>query len=113
MNAAPSTNATTSRLTAVVSYGVLLLLIYLVFRIAEPFLSALAWAAILVTFFYPMHKRLAKRFSATRASVVSTLAVTVGAVPDAVGFPPPGTVMFNSQVKWSGFGGAAVAPSVS
>lgn len=77
MNAAPSTNATTSRLTAVVSYGVLLLLIYLVFRISEPFLSALGWAAILVTFFYPMHKRLAKRFSSTRASVVSTLAVTV------------------------------------
>ena len=77
MNAAPSTNATTSRLTAVVSYGVLLLLIYLVFRISEPFLSALAWAAILVTFFYPMHKRVAKRLSSTRASVVSTLAVTV------------------------------------
>ena len=77
MNATPSTNATTSRLTAVVSYGVLLLLIYLVFRIAEPFLSALAWAAILVTFFYPMHKRLAQRLSAARASVISTFAVTI------------------------------------
>ena len=77
MNVAPSTDATTTRLTAVVSYGVLLLLIYLVFRISEPFLSALAWAAILVTFFYPMHKRLAMRLSSARASVVSTLAVTV------------------------------------
>ncbi len=77
MNAPPSTDATTTRLTAVVSYGVLLLLIYLVFRISEPFLSALAWAAILVTFFYPMHKRIAKRLSQARASVVSTLAVTV------------------------------------
>ena len=77
MSVAPSTNATTSRLTAVVSYGGLLLLIYLVFRIAEPFLSALGWAAILVTFFYPMHKRLAKRLSATRAAVSSTLAVTI------------------------------------
>lgn len=84
MNAAPSTNATTSRLTAVVSYGVLLLLIYLVFRISEPFLSALAWAAILVTFFYPMHKRLAKRFSATRASVISTLAVTILLIAPAI-----------------------------
>ena len=77
MSVAPSTNATTSRLTAVVSYGGLLLLIYLVFRIAEPFLSALGWAATLVTFFYPMHKRLAKRLSATRAAVSSTLAVTI------------------------------------
>ena len=84
MNAAPSTSATTSRLTAVVSYGVLLLLIYLVFRIAEPFLSALAWAAILVTFFYPMHKRLAKRLSAARASVISTFAVTILLIAPAI-----------------------------
>jgi len=84
MNAAPSTDATTSRLTVVVSYGVLLLLIYLVFRISEPFLSALAWAAILVTFFYPMHKRLAKRFSSVQASVISTLAVTVLLIVPAI-----------------------------
>ena len=84
MNAAPSTDATTSRLTAVVSYGVLLLLIYLVFRIAEPFLSALAWAAILVTFFYPMHKRLAKSLSSVQASVISTVAVTVLLIAPAI-----------------------------
>ncbi|HEV2197610.1 MAG TPA: AI-2E family transporter [Candidatus Acidoferrum sp.] len=84
MNAAPSTDATTTRLTAVVSYGVLLLLIYLVFRISEPFLSALAWAAILVTFFYPMHKRLAKRLSPVPASVISTLAVTVLLIVPAI-----------------------------
>jgi predicted PurR-regulated permease PerM len=84
MNAAPSTNATTTRLTTVVSYGVLLLLIYLVFRICEPFLSALAWAAILVTFFYPMHKRLAKGLSAVQASVISTLAVTILLIAPAI-----------------------------
>lgn len=84
MNAAPSTDATTTRLTAVVSYGVLLLLIYLVFRISEPFLSALAWAAILVTFFYPMHKRLAKRLSPVPASVISTVAVTVLLIAPAI-----------------------------
>jgi predicted PurR-regulated permease PerM len=78
MNGAPSTNATTSdRLTTVLSYGVLLLLLYLVFRIYEPFLSALGWAAILVIFFYPMHRWLAKRFSESRAAVLSTLAVTI------------------------------------
>lgn len=71
-------NPTTSdRLTTVLSYGVLLLLIYLVFRIYEPFLTALGWAAVLVIFFYPMHLRLAKRIPQTQAAVVSTLAVTV------------------------------------
>jgi predicted PurR-regulated permease PerM len=84
MNAAPSTNATTSRLATVVSYGVLLLLIYLVFRICEPFLSALGWAAILATFFYPMHKRLGKRLSSVQASVVSTLAVTILLIAPAI-----------------------------
>src|SRR5216683_1398172 len=77
-NPVPPTNETTSdRLTTVLSYGVLLLLIYLVFRIYEPFLAALGWAAILVIFFYPMHARLARKFSATKAAVISTLAVTV------------------------------------
>jgi predicted PurR-regulated permease PerM len=77
MNGPPSTNATTSdRVTTVLSYGVLLLLIYLVFRIYEPFLTALGWAAILVIFFYPMHGRFARRLSPTRAAVLSTLAVT-------------------------------------
>src|SRR5207249_197329 len=76
-NSALSTNATTSdRLTTVLSYGVLLLLIYLVFRIYEPFLAALGWAAILAIFFYPMHHRLLWRFSANKAAVLSTLAVT-------------------------------------
>ncbi len=84
MSAAPSTNATTSHLTTVVSYGVLLLLIYLVFRISEPFLGALGWAAILVTFFYPMHQRLAKRLSSIRASLISTLAVTILLIAPAI-----------------------------
>lgn len=84
MNATPSTDATTSRLTVVVSYGVLLLLIYLVFLITEPFLSALAWAAILVTFFYPMHKRIAKRLFSVQASVISTVAVTVLLIAPAI-----------------------------
>jgi predicted PurR-regulated permease PerM len=77
MNTSPPTNTTTSdRLTTVLSYGVLLLLIYLVFRIYEPFLAALGWAAILVIFFYPMHRWLMQRFTANRAAVLSTLAVT-------------------------------------
>jgi predicted PurR-regulated permease PerM len=85
MNGAPSTNATTSdRLTTVLSYGVLLLLFYLVFRIYEPFLSALGWAAILVIFFYPLHRRLAVRFSQSRAAVLSTLTVTILLIVPAI-----------------------------
>jgi len=77
MNSAPSPNTTTSdRLTTLLSYGFLLLLIYLVFRIYEPFLPALGWAAILVIFFYPMHHWLTRRFQPVRAAVFSTLAVT-------------------------------------
>lgn len=77
MNPASPTNATTSdRLTTVLSYGVLLLLIYLVFRIYEPFLAALGWAAILTIFFYPMHHWIAKRLTPNKAAVLSTLTVT-------------------------------------
>src|SRR3989442_14985084 len=85
MSGAPSTNATTTdRLTAVLSYGVLLLLIYLVFRIYEPFLSSLGWAAILVIFFYPMHERLARKFAPRRSAVISTLAVTILLIVPAI-----------------------------
>src|SRR5437660_11205715 len=84
-NSAPSTNATTSdRLTTVLSYGVLLLLIYLVFRIYEPFLSSLGWAAILVIFFYPMHERLARKFAPRRSAVIRTLAVTILLIVPAI-----------------------------
>src|SRR3989442_5230273 len=76
-NPAPSTNATTSdRLTTVLSYGVLLLLIYLVFRIYEPFLAALGWAAILAIFFYPIDPRFLRRFYPNKAAVLSTLSAT-------------------------------------
>jgi predicted PurR-regulated permease PerM len=85
MNSVPSSNATTSdRLTTLLSYGFLLLLIYLVFRIYEPFLPALGWAAILVIFFYPMHHWMSQRFQATRAAVLSTLAVTILLIVPAI-----------------------------
>lgn len=85
MSGAPSTNATTTdRLTAVLSYGVLLLLIYLVFRIYEPFLTALGWAAILVIFFYPMYQGLLRRLSSVQAAVISSLAVTILLIVPAI-----------------------------
>jgi predicted PurR-regulated permease PerM len=68
---------TSDRLTTVLSYGVLLLLGYLVFRITEPFLIPLAWSGILAVFFYPIYQLLEKRWTPTRAAIVCTVGVTV------------------------------------
>ncbi len=78
MNPTTSSAASTSdRLTTVLSYGALLLLIYLVFRIVEPFLVPLAWSAILAIFFYPVHEWMMRRVRPSRAALVSTLGVTL------------------------------------
>jgi predicted PurR-regulated permease PerM len=71
------TKTTSDRLTTVLSYGALLLLIYLVFRIVEPFLEPLAWSGVLAVFFYPAHKRIIRRLRPNRAALVSTLGVTL------------------------------------
>src|SRR5277367_2394746 len=71
--AAPTTS---ERLATVLSYGALLLLGYLVYRIFLPFLVPLAWSAVLAIFFYPLYERLNVRMSSSRSAVVSTLAVT-------------------------------------
>jgi len=61
----------------VLSYGALLLLGYLVFRITEPFLVPLAWSAVLAIFFYPAYVDLEKRFSPNVSALICTLAVTL------------------------------------
>src|ERR1700741_4154122 len=73
----PALKSTSDRLTTVLSYGALLLLIYLVFRIVEPFLVPLAWSAVLAVFFYPVHEWMMRRVPANRAALVSTLGVTL------------------------------------
>src|SRR5258708_10882199 len=71
-------NTTTSdRVTIVPSYGTLLLLGYLVFRITAPFLVPLAWSAVLAIFFFPAFLLLTKRVSVAKAALVSTIAVTL------------------------------------
>jgi predicted PurR-regulated permease PerM len=75
-NTAPVKTTTSDRLTTVLSYGALLLLGYLVFRIVEPFIVPLAWSAVLAIFFAPLHERIEKRLKPTRAALVSTLSVT-------------------------------------
>ena len=78
MSPTTSSGASTSdRLTTVLSYGALLLLMYLVFRIVEPFLEALAWSGVLAIFFYPAHQRITRWLKPNRAAAVSTLGVTL------------------------------------
>jgi predicted PurR-regulated permease PerM len=72
-----SAASTSDRLTTVLSYGALLLLIYLVFRIVEPFLVPLAWSGVLAVFFHGVHERIARRLGPNRAALVSTLGVTL------------------------------------
>jgi predicted PurR-regulated permease PerM len=80
----PALKTTSDRLTTVLSYGALLLLIYLVYRITEPFLVPLAWSAVLSIFFYPMYERIEKRMNPTRAALVSTVGVTLVLIVPAI-----------------------------
>ena len=77
MKLSSSTTTTSDRLTTVLSYGALLLLAYLVFRIFEPFFEPLAWSAVLAIFFYPVHEYVKRRLPTNRAALVSTLGVTL------------------------------------
>src|SRR5215470_3469685 len=77
MKPADSNPTTGDRLTTVLSYGALLLLGYLVFRISAPFLIPLAWSAILAIFFFPWFVFLRKRTSANKAAALCTLCVTL------------------------------------
>jgi len=58
-------------------YGIIAVLAYLSYLIFEPFLTALAWAIVLVVVFYPVHEWLAWRWGQTMAAIASTAAVTL------------------------------------
>ena len=72
-----TTANTRERLNTLLFYGSVLLLGYLAYRIFEPFLVPLGWAAVLVVVFYPLHARLERRWGAWRAAAASTLGVTL------------------------------------
>lgn len=76
MTEANRNTSTSDRLSTVLSYGSLILLGYLVYRITSPFLVPLAWSAVLGIFFYPVYLNLEKRFSPTWSAVFCTLGVT-------------------------------------
>ena len=64
-------------MTTVLSYGILVLLGYLVFLIVEPFAAPLAWSAIFCIFFYPVYEKLEKRSLPTAAALICTVGVTL------------------------------------
>jgi predicted PurR-regulated permease PerM len=76
--------STSDRLTTVLSYGALLLLGYLFFRITAAFLVPLAWSAVLAIFFAPIHKQIQRRFRPGPAAFVSTTAVTLLLIVPAI-----------------------------
>jgi predicted PurR-regulated permease PerM len=72
------------RVAGVLFYGVVLLLGYLVFRVFQPFLVPLGWAAVIVVVFHPAHARLAARFGPTGGALASTAAVTAILIVPAI-----------------------------
>jgi len=62
---------------AALFYGIVILLVYLVYLVFSPFLVPLAWAAVLVVVSYPAYEWLARRWNPATAALVSTLGVTL------------------------------------
>ena len=65
------------RISTLLFYGTVLLLAYLLYLLFRPFLTALAWAAILAAFFFPAYRRLSLRWGASWAAAASTAAVAI------------------------------------
>ena len=65
------------RHTTLLFYGCVLLLVYLIYLLLHPFLTSLAWAAILAAFFFSRHKRIEARIGKTAAAYLSTAAVAL------------------------------------
>ena len=72
------------RVATALFYGALILLAWLVYRIFEPFLVPLGWAAVLVVVFHPWHARFEKRWGAVKAAAASTGVVTLIVILPAI-----------------------------
>lgn len=66
-----------TRFSNVLFYGVVLCLAYLLFRVFQPFLAPLGWAAVFGVIFYSWNKRFERKWGRTRSAVLITLGVTV------------------------------------
>jgi predicted PurR-regulated permease PerM len=66
-----------TRFSNVLFYGVVLCLAYLVFRVFQPFLAPLGWAAVFGVIFYSLNKRFERKWGRTQSAVLITLGVTL------------------------------------
>src|SRR5579863_3160262 len=66
-----------NKFSNVLFYGVVLCLAYLVFRVFQPFLAPLGWAAVFGVIFYSLHKRFERKWGRTPSAVLITLGVTL------------------------------------
>jgi predicted PurR-regulated permease PerM len=66
-----------NRLSNVLFYGVVLCLAYFVFRVFQPFLAPLGWAAVFGVIFYSLNKRFERKWGRTQSAVLITLGVTL------------------------------------
>jgi predicted PurR-regulated permease PerM len=74
LSAEPTTQ---KRLGTVLFYGIVVALVYFVFRVFESFIPALAWAVVIVVVSYPAYRRLRARFHPTMAALICTTGVTL------------------------------------
>lgn len=65
------------RFSNVLFYGVVLCLAYLVFRVFQPFLAPLGWAAVFAVISYSLEQRLEQKWGRTRAAISVTAGVTL------------------------------------
>jgi predicted PurR-regulated permease PerM len=72
-----TTQTERQRIADLLFYAAVLLLAYLAYRLVEPFLVPLCWAAVFTVCFYPMHVRFEERWGPTKAAAVSTAIVTL------------------------------------
>jgi predicted PurR-regulated permease PerM len=75
---------TQKKLGTVLFYGIAILLGYLAYLVAAPFLVPLAWAAVLAVVTYPVHDRLRMRMGRNFAALTSTTAVTLVLIVPAI-----------------------------
>jgi predicted PurR-regulated permease PerM len=65
------------RISTLLFYSTVLLLAYFLYLLFSPFLTPLAWAAILAALFHSPYRRLEARWGSTRAAAACTAAVTL------------------------------------
>ena len=60
---------------ALVFYGFILLMAYLMYLVCKPFLRPLVWGAIIAAYFHPQYRRLEARMGRARAATIGTIFV--------------------------------------